>query len=155
MTLLHSNLYFENRQSGFTLIEALVVISIVAIIAAFAYPSMQRQIAQARMTQTAGDIESALKTARANALIQKTEIETTIDVTNKTMAVLGSDGKSFTYPNNVLVEPQNNVTTFTGRKTASANSYEICYEGIPMQRIIVNVDVRSNITVDRNGGDCP
>lgn len=132
----------------------LMVIAIMAIIAALAYPSMQRQIAQARMTQTAGDIESALKTARANALVQRTGIDVRIDATARTITVLGTDGTTVVYPNRVLVEPEEDVTTFTARKTASSNSYEICYEGMTMPRITITVDVRSNVTVNRNDGDC-
>jgi type IV pilus assembly protein PilE len=45
-------------QKGFNLVELLVVVTIVAIIGAIAYPSYQRQLASSRRTDCAGSLTS-------------------------------------------------------------------------------------------------
>ena len=59
----------QYREQGFTLIELVITIAIMAIIAAMAAPSMQRQNRQAKTNDAANIIEAALKDARTQAMI--------------------------------------------------------------------------------------
>ncbi|UYZ67767.1 prepilin-type N-terminal cleavage/methylation domain-containing protein [Moraxella bovis] len=153
--MFHSNLHSYSRQSGFTLIEALVVISIIAIISMMTYPSINSQLARTQMTRAAGDIESALKNARASALIQKRNVSFIIDAQGHNIQITGSEPMNMTYSNKVVVTPSSNTIVFTPQKTVQgAGTFGICYQDFTSNQIIITVDNRSNITVNRNGGDC-
>ncbi|PID46081.1 MAG: hypothetical protein CSB47_06085 [Proteobacteria bacterium] len=57
-----------NRASGFTLIEALVTISIAAILASIAIPSFSKMIQDNRVSTASNDFLSALMLARSEAV---------------------------------------------------------------------------------------
>lgn len=56
-----------HRNKGFTLIESLVVIAVMAILAAIAVPGMRMAQANARVKSAAGDISSVIADARSQA----------------------------------------------------------------------------------------
>lgn len=62
------------NQSGFTLIEMLITISIIGIISAMAAPSFHSQIAHMRQKEVATHIEMALKQARVDTLIYRSPV---------------------------------------------------------------------------------
>ena len=62
------------RQSGFTLTEALVSVSIVAIFAAMAAPAFTDLIARTRTKSVASELYAALSRARSEALMRNTQI---------------------------------------------------------------------------------
>ena len=58
----------SKRQSGFTIIELIVVVAILGIILAIATPSFQQMIANQRISSTTSTLQSALMLARSEAL---------------------------------------------------------------------------------------
>lgn len=60
---------------GFTLIEMMVVISIVAIIASMAVPSFQSTLDRQRVSTVAGDLHASVVLARAEAIRRNTRVE--------------------------------------------------------------------------------
>jgi type IV fimbrial biogenesis protein FimT len=62
------------RASGFTLIEMIVTISVVAVLAAFAGPSMTTTMAHHRIDDAASDLCAVLFKARADALMLNSDI---------------------------------------------------------------------------------
>lgn len=60
------------RHDGFTLIEAMVVVALVAILAALAAPSFTTLIANQRVTSSAQELQTLLQFARAEAVYQRT-----------------------------------------------------------------------------------
>lgn len=67
-THIHRHLPSPIRSQGFTAIELLVVVSIVAILAALAGPSFNNLLTRWRVAQTVESIQSTLEVARRRAL---------------------------------------------------------------------------------------
>lgn len=61
-------------QSGFTLVEVMVAIAIVAIFAALAAPSFAELIARTRTKSVASELHAALSRTRSEALMRNTQI---------------------------------------------------------------------------------
>lgn len=57
-----------SRTQGFTLIELMVVIALIAILASLAAPSFQRSIAQRKVSETASDLMISALQARSAAI---------------------------------------------------------------------------------------
>ncbi|QSI34085.1 prepilin-type N-terminal cleavage/methylation domain-containing protein [Variovorax sp. RKNM96] len=70
------------RQKGFTLIEMMVVVSLVAILAALALPSFTTMIANQRVTSAAQELLTLLQFARAEGVYKRTQ--TTVTATGLT-----------------------------------------------------------------------
>lgn len=61
------------REKGFTLIEAMVVVALVAILATLALPSFTTLIANQRVTSAAQELLTLLQFARAESVYKRTE----------------------------------------------------------------------------------
>ena len=65
--------------SGFTLIELMVTVAVLAIIVSIAAPNISTQLANQRVKSTTATLVNALKEARAESLIRRQEVEVSID----------------------------------------------------------------------------
>lgn len=72
---LASRLFRHRSLSGFTLIESMVVLAIVAIIATFAVPSFQATLDRQRVATVAADLHASVVLARAEAIRRNLRIE--------------------------------------------------------------------------------
>jgi type IV fimbrial biogenesis protein FimT len=63
-----------NRQYGFTLLELMVTLAIMAIMMAVAVPSIRNLQSSIRITTTANSLSSALKEARSKALVSRRNV---------------------------------------------------------------------------------
>ena len=68
----------QNRESGFTLIELMVTISILAIVLSAAFPSYRTFVANAQIRSTAESIRNGLQLARAEAIKRNAKVKFTI-----------------------------------------------------------------------------
>lgn len=166
----------KSAVNGFTLIELLITITIVGIIAVFAAPNISKNIKQAKIKEVASLIETALKDARTQALINQrsTRVVFTNTTTSKKATVYyvkrattDADEKLSEYEFDKNITLTFNPTTlsavsFTPTKrgyqgeTASGTlldgttNLSICY-GAGLDKYIVSVDASSNIVNSKNG----
>ncbi|KAA0913843.1 prepilin-type N-terminal cleavage/methylation domain-containing protein [Psychrobacter sp. ANT_WB68] len=67
--------------SGFTLIELMVTIAVLAIIVSIAAPSISTQLANQRVKSTTATIANALKEAKVESIIRRQNVELIYDAT--------------------------------------------------------------------------
>jgi type IV pilus assembly protein PilA len=85
------NMKMNHAQSGFTLIELMIVVAIIGILAAIAIPQYQNYIAKSQMTRVVGEL-SALKSAAEVAVTEGKEVvltEASVGTDFATKASLG------------------------------------------------------------------
>lgn len=105
-----------NRQknAGFTLLEALIVVAIIAILAAFAVPSFNITLDKQRITSAAEAVLADLRWARAEAIKR-----------NKKVRVIFTTGSAWSYT--VTVDPYtsaDDLKTVNGSDFPSTNLSE-------------------------------
>ncbi|MGE6327528.1 pilus assembly FimT family protein [Psychrobacter pacificensis] len=101
----------RTANSGFTLIELMVTIAVLAIIVSIAAPSISTQLANQRVKSTASIIESALKEAKAESIIRRQNINVIYNSVSdpKTIVLQSSSVALFTYN----INDQNTVAITT------------------------------------------
>jgi type IV fimbrial biogenesis protein FimT len=102
----------ELRVSGFTLLELLMVIAIIAILGALAVPSFNTTVEKRRIVEAAEAVLADLRWARAEAIKR-----------NKKVRVVFTTGSSWSY--RVTVDPYNSaddLKTVNGSSFPSTNS---------------------------------
>ncbi len=77
----------QMTSSGFTLIELMVTIAVLAIIVSIAAPSISTQLANQRVKSTAAILANALKEAEVESIIRRKNVKVVYDVTSKTITL--------------------------------------------------------------------
>ena len=118
--------------SGFTLIELMVTIAVLAIIVGIAAPSISTQLANQRVKSTTANLNNALKEAKIESVIRRQSL--TLKYDNNSI----SGGKiniaqganiiaSYSYSTKSIIKPATPITiTFEPSKRANAVTYTIC-----------------------------
>lgn len=81
----------EPRRRGFTVIEALVVMSIIGILTAIAFPAIGKSIAATRVQRASAVLATELKTAFALSAQQRRPVVVTVDSDQRTFRVQSRD----------------------------------------------------------------
>lgn len=152
--------------SGFTLIELMVTIVVLAIIIGIAAPSISTQLANQRVKSTASVIENALKEAKAESIIRRQNVMVTYSSTLNTIVLTGRNSTVIaTYNVNsqstvsrVITPATVTQVVFQPNKLISGAStevvYAICDSGssneTPRQ---VRINSIANISIT-NAGSC-
>jgi general secretion pathway protein H len=77
--------------AGFTLIELVVVLAILAIAASFVLPAIGRGAEGLRLRQEAGRVAALLREARLRAVTQRRTTRVTLDRTRNTLSLIAGD----------------------------------------------------------------
>ena len=158
--------FYRQTSAGFTLIELMITIAIMAIIVSIAAPSFGTQLANQRVKSTAINIESALKEAKAESIIRRQDVTVAYNSTLKTITLTGRNSAIIaSYSINsksditqVITPDSVTQVIFQPNKMVSGAStevvYTICDDGstneTPKQ---VTVNKIANISVT-NTGSC-
>ncbi len=65
----------KNKRHGFTLIEMMVTIAIIAIIASIAMPNVNKQISQYKFNNESRDLLSLIRETRSQAILLKRDVK--------------------------------------------------------------------------------
>ena len=121
----------QMTSSGFTLIELMVTIAVLAIIVSIAAPSISTQLANQRVKSTTTTLANAFKEARIEGVVRRQDIEVSYDDNTHTIMIKVDDGSNndgiATYPYNTksIIDGDDDIK-FKPNKTADDATYLIC-----------------------------
>ncbi|MBN2644477.1 MAG: GspH/FimT family pseudopilin [Desulfuromonadaceae bacterium] len=104
------------NKKGFTLIELIIVIALMAILMAFAAPSMIQWRESAQVKEVARDILGGLRQARSIAITNNQNVTATIDPDGHTLT-FGT--RTLSFPSRILLQATTNIDTSANPPTAS------------------------------------
>ena len=153
----------RKASSGFTLIELMVTIAVLAIIVSIAAPSISTQLANQRVKSTAATITSTLKDAKVESIIRRQDIRVIYNNTAKTIVLQNTSGTVLaTYnvnPTSTVSITPNTVTTVTFQPNkVTSNStkvtYTICDSNAVATPRQIEVSTIASISNKKLGGTC-
>jgi len=145
--------------SGFTLIELMVTIAVLAIIVGIAAPNISTQLANQRVKSTTATLVNALKEAKAESVIRRQPI--TLSYANnsspKVINITDEDKRiiaSYSYDDKSTIKPFKASIKFEPSKRVDAvATYTICDTNTSIVPKQVNVSKLANIDI-QVGGTC-
>ena len=146
--------------SGFTLIELMVTIAVLAIIVGIAAPSISTQLANQRVKSTTATLANALKEARVESVIRRQKIEVSYNNNNDksgTIKIKEDDNlksviANYTYDARSVIKGDDDIE-FKPNKTADKETLMICDKNKNAAPMQVQVSKLGNITTEL-GGKC-
>lgn len=150
----------QTTSSGFTLIELMVTIAVLAIIVSIAAPSISTQLANQRVKSTAATLANALKEAKVESIIRRQPLELSFDSSKYNILIKTKDSgsnpiASYAYSNKTIirVNVSNPSITFSPSKRADEITYTVCDSEKPSVATQVIVTAVANISTVA-GGTC-
>ena len=146
--------------SGFTLIELMVTIAVLAIIVGIAAPSISTQLANQRVKSTTATLANALKEAKAESIIRRQNLTLSYNNTStpKVITITAPDSNTianYSYNVKSTIKPDTPVTIVfeSSKRVNTARTYTICDSNANATSRQIEVDQVANIT-SRMGGKC-
>ncbi|WP_238049479.1 GspH/FimT family pseudopilin [Psychrobacter sp. Ps7] len=144
--------------SGFTLIELMVTIAVLAIIVGIAAPSINTQLANQRVKSTTATLANALKEARVESVIRRQEIEVSYDDESHTIMIKVDNGSNedeiatYQYNAKSIIDGDDDIK-FKPNKTADDETYTICDSNEAASPREITVSKLGNVNTQL-GGSC-
>lgn len=151
-------LTLRTTNSGFTLIELMVTIAVLAIIVGIAAPSISTQLANQRVKSTTATLANALKEARVESVIRRQEIEVSYDDDSHTIMIKVDDGSNedeiatYQYNAKSIIDGDDDIK-FKPNKTADDETYTICDSNEAASPREITVSKLGNVNTQL-GGSC-
>lgn len=123
---------YRNQNTGFSLIELMVVISVLAIFVSFALPAFNSVIEGNRVSSTANQFQALLMSARSDAVTRRSPVTIT-----QNDSVWSTADRQLTIPDSVKVTPNKTTITFNPDGTATESS-----------TILANEDESTSYTIE-------
>lgn len=112
--------------NGFTLLEVLVVIAVLALISALAFPHIERTLGNVQFASARTAVEGAVQSARAEAM--RTDAQVLLQASDDGHALL-RNGRVVTFlPSSVRVETGENEPRFFGDGSAAGGRIDVISE---------------------------
>lgn len=150
----------QMRNSGFTLIELMVTIAVLAIIVGIAAPSINTQLANQRVKSTTATLANALKEAKAESIIRRQNLTLSYNNTStpKVITITAPDSNTianYSYNVKSTIKPDTPVTIVfeSSKRVNTARTYTICDSNANATSRQIEVDQVANIT-NKVGGAC-
>ena len=116
----------DQVSSGFTLIEIVVVLAILAVATALVLPSIGRGTEALRLRSETGRVAALLREARLQAISQRRATRVTLDRSRNTLALIAGDAE---HPVRELAMPAGlRVTVATGTESVAFSSRGMAHE---------------------------
>ncbi|WP_227672178.1 Tfp pilus assembly protein FimT/FimU [Psychrobacter urativorans] len=145
--------------SGFTLIELMVTIAVLAIIVSIAAPNISTQLANQRVKSTTATLNNALKEAKVESVIRRQVMSLTYKNSSMTPGTISiTDPESsvvatYQYDTKSIISAANSKIDFKPNKTADEKIYTICDSNSVASPRQIMVSAVANIT-SQLGGKC-
>lgn len=152
----------QATNEGFTLIELMVTIAVLAIIVSIAAPNISTQLANQRVKATTATLVNALKEAKAESVIRRQNINVVYSSTAKTIVLQNTSNTvlstySINSKSTISISPETVTTvTFQPNKMTSNSTqvtYTICDSNTAASARQVGVSAIANIS-NKLGGAC-
>jgi general secretion pathway protein H len=97
----------ESRNRGFTLLELVIVMLIMAIVAALSYPSLSRGASSLHLRATGRDVINTFRFAREKAVTEQTGMRVVVDREKQQLVLtdyLGDGVRTYVLPQDVRIQ---------------------------------------------------
>lgn len=161
----NSSCHKYHSNSGFTLIELIVTVAILAIIVGFAAPNITIQLANQRVKSATATLANALKEAKSESIIRRQPLTVsynntnprTIKIENIVNSAIESTIGTYTFNDNITIQsvPDSPATVIfePGKHVSAAITYTICDSSGKVGPRQITVNSIANITT-KMGGTC-
>ncbi|WP_343596956.1 prepilin-type N-terminal cleavage/methylation domain-containing protein [Acinetobacter sp.] len=143
---------------GFTLVELMVTIAVLAIIATMAAPSFRNMIARQQLNSTTHELKDLLTTARSQAVLLRTNTSVRLNSSNSNSATQLNwspiSGNQLIFPNGSSLTSIAFNTNGTVSSINSDTQLQICNTQLAESEILVLSKMGTISLLDNQAGAC-